>query len=70
MKHEVHQWSTRVEYFDIEDGTEITKATAVREYITLRKRKSVKIENFRGTITWTCECIKQPQLRIWGNQRR
>lgn len=65
MKPEVHQWTTRTEYFDVSDGVEITKRIAQRDYDILKKRKTIKIENFKGKITYTYECERKRQLKIF-----
>ena len=65
QKQEVHKWTTKSEYYDMEDGTEISKQKAIRDYNIIKKHITYKIENGTGTKTIINECDKKKQLRIW-----
>lgn len=61
----VHRWTTKSEYYDIENGEEISKQLMKRDYIIIRKTKTVKIENENGKTTIINECRKRPQYKLW-----
>lgn len=62
---EVHKWKSKSEYYDIENGEQISKKLALRDYAKIRTRKEIKIENHEGQINYIHECRKQPQLKLW-----
>lgn len=64
-KTEVRKWISKSEYYDMENGEEISKRVAKRDYHVMKKIKRIKIENEYGTITWQNECQRKRQLRIW-----
>lgn len=64
-KTTVHRWTTKNEYFDINNGEELSNQLAKRDYDIIKKRKTTKIENYHGTITITNECERKKQLKIW-----
>lgn len=59
---------TKVNYFDIEDGTEIErKEIRKKTYIKIKTNTSKEFNKYTGwtTITKIVECKKNPQLTIW-----
>lgn len=64
-KIKVHRWTTKNEYFDIENGEEISKQLVNRDYDIINKRKTTKIENYHGYITITNECERKRQTKLW-----
>ena len=65
----VHRWTTKSEYYDIENGEEISKQLALRDYNILKKRKRIKIENYHGYITIENECERKKQLKIQWKEK-
>lgn len=61
-------WTSTTEYYDEEDGIQITKHKAKTEYIIIKKNKhaTFNYNKTKGHITNTVQCRKQPQLTIWG----
>lgn len=57
-------WSTSTEYYN-EEGIQISKKDAKKNYITRNKIKKVKINGTIGTITYWHECERDKQLTIW-----
>lgn len=58
------KWISKTEYVDIETG-EVINNKEVKNYIIINKKKHVKFENNAGTITWTNECRKSKQGRLF-----
>lgn len=61
-------WFTKVNYFDVEDGTEIKKEKIrSKEYIKIKKKTSQEFNKYTGwtKITKIVECKKNPQMKIW-----
>lgn len=61
----VHQWGTKSEYYDTENGEEISKQLAIRDYDIIKKRYTYEIENHYGTKTIINECEKKRQTKLW-----
>lgn len=60
------RWTSHTEYYDIQDGVQISKTDAKKNYIKLKTTKHVKINEIRtaGVIKYTVECKKHPQLKL------
>lgn len=65
-KTEVHRWTTKSEYYDMENGEQISKKLVERDYDIIKKRKQIKIENYHGYITIINECEKKRQTKLFG----
>lgn len=74
----MNKYITKSEYYNVETGLEITKNIAKRDFIILKKWKTVKIEDetkARGyeykkiIIIYINECQKSKQLELYENTK-
>lgn len=59
------KWITMNEYVDKETGEFITEKTKNKDYITINKTKKVIINGNYGYITYTNECERNRQTRLF-----
>lgn len=62
-KEEIN-WHSQIIYVDLETGEVISKEDAIREYIIKRTKKETHVYKTTGTIKYTNECWRSPQLKI------
>lgn len=60
----IGKWYTFTEYYN-EDGVQITKREAKKNYIIVKKHKKIEINGNTGKRTYWYECEKDKQLKIW-----
>lgn len=65
QKTKVHRWTSKSQYFDVENGEEISRQNALKNYNILKTRKTVKIENYHGYINYEHECSRKNQLKLF-----
>lgn len=69
MTEKVHvkQWTTVVEYYDTEDGMQLTKNNATRNYIVVKTEKITTYNHLKtkGYVTIYKQCRKQPQRKLF-----
>lgn len=70
----VKQWTSSVEYYDMEDGIQITKHQATRktngkpDYIIVKTDKITTLNQLKtkGHVTHYKQCRKQPQRKLFN----
>lgn len=60
----VGKWYTFTEYYN-EEGVQITKRVAIRDYDIIGTSKIIKINGNTGTKTFWKQCQKKRQLRLF-----
>ena len=58
------RWITKTEFYDVEDGTELTPKYAKQNYIIIAKNIITKFENGYGIRTIINQCQRDKQLKL------
>lgn len=58
-------WKANTVYVDTETGEIIPKTIAKRNYIIIKKIKKTYVYKSTGTITYTNECIRSRQIKLF-----